>query len=412
MEHCQTIDNCFACGSNNLNLVFDLGTQPLANSYKLSPTDDELMFPLGINSCQHCHHVQLTHLINPDLLFKDYAYMSGVSKTGLEFFKWFAEMSFNYFPDKPTTILDIGCNDGSQLNYYKEHGLETYGVDPAENLFTITSQNHNIICNYFKKGLIDKQFDIVTVQNAFAHNSNQLELLENIKPNVKDTGYIFATTSQADMLLNGEFDTIYHEHISFYNINSMNELCKRAGLNLVDVIMHPIHGRSYIFVISKTKNNEKHIQLLIDEERAKGLYSNELLVKFKNQAIDTVAKVKALVDDCRAKGIPVVGYTAPAKSSTFLNFADIKTEFIIEDTPLKQNKYTPGTNIPILGISAFDTIDQIPTVCFIIFAWNFYDEIKEKISHQRALFKNTPERSDMFVKYFPKFIVDDTPANK
>jgi SAM-dependent methyltransferase len=407
MEQCQTIDSCYACGSNNLKLVFDLGTQPLANSYKNKPTDTELMFPLGINSCHHCHHVQLTHLVNPDLLFKDYAYMSGVSKTGLEFFKWFAEMSFKYFTNKPTTILDIGCNDGSQLNYYKEHGLETYGVDPAENLHKITSQKHNVVCDYYKQGLIDKKFDIVTVQNAFAHNSNQLALLENIKSNVKDDGYIFATTSQADMLFNGEFDTIYHEHISFYNINSMNELCKRAGLNLIDVVMHPIHGSSYIFVISKTKDNEKHIQSLIDIERKKGLYDDEILIKFKNQAIEIVAKVKALVADCKAKGIPIVGYTAPAKSSTFLNFAKITVDFIIEDTPLKQNKYTPGTNIPILGISAFDDIDKKPDVCFIIFAWNFYDEIKEKIVTQRSLFKNTPDRADMFVKYFPNFTVEN-----
>jgi ubiquinone/menaquinone biosynthesis C-methylase UbiE len=406
MDNYKEITQCYACGGKNLNLVFDLGSQPLANSYKIRKDDKEEFYPLGINSCGDCHHVQITHLVNPDLLFKDYAYMSGVSKTAVAFFDWFADMSMQYFKKQPKTILDIGCNDGSQLNIYKEKfGLETWGIDPAENLSKITSKNHNIICDYYKQGLTDKQFDIVTVQNAFAHNFDQFKLLQDIKSNLKEDGICFAVTSQAKMLANGEFDTIYHEHISFYNINSMNELCKRVGLNLIDVVMHPIHGTSYIFVISKTRKDESHILKLIEQEKETGLYGQEILDNFKKKAEETARKYKEFIVECKNKKIPVVGYSAPAKSSTFLNYVKEYPKFIFEDTPLKINKYTPGTNIPIHNQFYFDEIDRYPQVCFVIFAWNFYDEIKTKIHKQRRVFKRI-NKKDIYVRYFPEFNIE------
>lgn len=401
---CQPIHNCIACGGSKLFPVFDLGEQPLANSYKLREKDDELFFPLAINACEECFHIQLTHIINPDLIYKNYSYMSGVSKTGLDFFKWFADMSLTMFDSKPKSILDIGCNDGSQLGFYKELGLETWGVDPAENLHKITSQKHNVICDYFKAGLIDKTFDMVTVQNAFAHNYDQIGLLNSIKQNLKDDGLLFIATSQGDMIFNGEFDTIYHEHISFYNINSMDKLCKRAGLNLIDVRRHPIHGNSYIFVISKTKTNTEHINQLIEHERSLGLYSKELMIKFKEKAIETVEKLRAHVESYEKMGITVVGYAAPAKGNTFLNYAKIKPKFIIDDTPLKQNKYTPGMSVPISGgHNMFDEIDRQAQVCFIVLAWNFYDEIKTKIIRHRKFFTNSIDKTDIFIRCFPEF---------
>jgi len=399
MMECQTIDSCIACGSQDLESVFDLGNQPLANSYKNNADDNELMFPLGINSCKHCSHVQLTHLVNPNLLFTDYAYMSGVTKTQLDFFKWFSDLSKKYVNAKST--LDIGCNDGSMLNFFKEMGLETWGVDPAQNLFPLSSKNHHIICDFFESHLVNRKFDLITVMNAFAHNYNQLNLLNNISDCLEDNGILMVTTSQADMLLNGEFDTIYHEHLSFYNIKSMNELCKRANLNLIDVIRHPIHGSSYIFIISKTKTNQQHLQNLMLIEEEKGLYGKEILNNFKNTATETIKKVKEFFKECESNEIPIIGYGAPAKSSTFLNCAGVKPLFIVEDTPLKQNKYTPGLSILMKNQNeSFELMKKYEKVCFIILAWNFYPEIKRKILQHR------PNGKDLFFKYFPKVEVE------
>jgi SAM-dependent methyltransferase len=399
MPDYDPILECIACGHKDLLPAFDLGWQPLANTYKTDASVAEHTYPLAINSCNHCRHIQLTHKVKSELLFKDYAYVSGVSKTALEFFDWFAHMSLKYFEQPPQSVLDIGCNDGSQLDCYKNLGMHTCGVDPAQTLYPHTSQRHNVICDFFRAGLVDGMFDIITVQNAFAHNSNQLELLENIKPLMKDSSVLFAVTSHADMLVNGEFDTIYHEHLSFYNIQSMRYLCTRAGLHLTDVRKHPIHGGSYIFVIQTQSRNADHVQHCVDLEKDKGLYSLEILKTFRQKAILCVNNTREFVQQCHNLNIPVVGYAAPAKSSVFLNYSRIKPQMIIEDTPLKQNTHSAGMNVPILPPSAFEKLQEYEKVCFIVLAWNFYPEIQNKILQRR------PNKQDVFVKYLPHFEV-------
>lgn len=401
MTNYKILDNCVACGSNELKSFFDLGLQPLANSYKKSKNEHEKFFPLGVNFCKNCFHVQLTHVVNPDLLFRDYSYVSGVNKPMLEFFEWFAEMSVNKFINKPKTVLDIGCNDASQLDYYKKLGLETYGVDPAENLFVNTSKRHNIVCDYFKNGLLNKKFDLVTIQNAFAHNYDQLEMLLAAKSVLADNGLLFIQTSQGDMITNGEFDTIYHEHISFYNINSMNEICKRANLNLVDVIRHPIHGNSYIFIISKNQTNHDHIQNLINQEKTLGYYSYDTFTAFGMKANQNVSKIKNKVNELKNKGYKIVGFGAPAKGNTFLNFSKLELDFIIDETPQKKNKYTPGMGIPIYGLESFDDIEHNHPVCFLVLAWNYYPTIKQKIMRQRNMFHM--HHNDVYLTYFPEY---------
>ena len=216
---CTPITECIACGSHALVPVLDLGYQPLANSYKKNKEDPEQAFPLAINRCTSCYHVQLTHQVNPELMFKDYAYVSGTAKTQLDYFDWFVEHIVRMYGRTPRTVLDIGCNDGSFLNAWGGTGATTYGVDPAENLYPVSSKNHNVHLGFFTGNEYPGiKFDVITCMNAFAHNANQLELLVHARDRLNENGLIFCTTSQADMILNGEFDTIYHEHLSFYNI--------------------------------------------------------------------------------------------------------------------------------------------------------------------------------------------------
>ena len=120
----------------------------------------------------------------------------------------------------------IACNDGTQLNYFKDKGFKTYGIDPAENLHKLSSKNHTVICDYFNVDKFDRQFDVITAQNVFAHNSNPREFLEHCGELMHEESVLYIQTSQAEMILNNQFDTIYHEHVSFFNINSMNELSR------------------------------------------------------------------------------------------------------------------------------------------------------------------------------------------
>jgi len=381
------IKKCLACGSVDLIPVLDLNDQPLANSYKKSKDEPEASYPLKINRCEHCYHVQLTHVVNPDLIYKNYLYVSGTTKTYVDYMDWYADFVCEQFNVFPQSVLDIGCNDGSQLDKFKARGLETFGVDPAENLFELSSKNHNVTCGYFDEKY-SQPVDIITIQNAFAHNPNPLELLKNCKKNLNIDGLIFIQTSQADMILNDEFDTIYHEHISFYNIKSMMFLCNRAGLNLIDVIKTPIHGTSYIFVISADTSAPANIKNLVEIETNAGLYNKETYTRYSKNCVDMVEKFREVVEEHRTNGYKIVGYGAPAKGNTFLNFAKVPLDMIIDDNPMKQGLYTPGSSIGIVGSEVLKSFEEHDRILFIPLAWNFFKEIRERIIKQRNNFND------------------------
>lgn len=402
------IDSCLACGNKELIPVLDLGDQPLANTYT-KKRQELTKFPLNINRCSHCFHVQLSVSVDPDLMFKEYLYVSGTSKTMTEYFKWFARYTVEYskmlFKNDNLHVLDIGCNDGTQLDIYKnELNCQTQGIDPAENLFPISSQKHNIICDYFDDRTLAMLIepDIIVAQNVFAHNYNPLEFMQNVKTLMHDKSLFFIQTSQANMILNNEFDTIYHEHISFYNIKSMNELCKRSGLNLIDVIKSPLHGTSYIFVISKDLERKSNIDNLIAMEEVAGLYKSSTYENYRTQTENNKLRLKETIDILLAQGYKFIGYGAAAKGNTFLNYMNLDTNpyYIIDDNPLKHNLYTPGTQVQITSIDVLDTFGSNEKILFLPLAWNFFNEIRGKIKSKRN------NENDLFLMYFPKVIIN------
>lgn len=416
MENCKQLFQCVACGSENLELVLDLGKQPHANSYKINKDDFQPEFPLAINRCTSCNHVQLTHAVDPKMMFEDYLYVSGTSKTGRDHFEQFAkdtvELSTKYLEKrKPLIVLDVGCNDGTQLDYYKQLGLTTYGVDPAKNLHDTSSKNHEVHCGFFDDNFVNWtsesyaynpiNFDIITAQNVFAHGADPLGFLQTAKKVMHNDSLLFVQTSQANMIKNNEFDTIYHEHISFFNVNSMNELCKRAGMFLLDVKWYPIHGTSFVFVIGKTSNRKNvfdpfAIHRYREEEQEAGLYDRQTYIDYANKCNEIVAKLKYETDYVQQNmiGWHVIGYGAAAKGMTLLNYSKIKLDFVIDDNPLKQGRYTPGAGIPIVSIDKLDEIKD--TTLFVPLAWNFFDEIKSKIK------KKHDHQYDQFITYFPE----------
>lgn len=407
MTDCTSIDHCLACGSSDLEFQLDLGNQALANACIDNLQIDESMFPLAVNRCRHCNHLQLTHAVNPALIYTHYLYVSGTSKTGRDHFEWFANFARESMDFWPITVLDIGCNDGTQLDYFKALGMQTTGVDPAENLYSTSSKNHKIYCNFFDTELTDRLikdevfFDIAVSQNNFAHNPDPLTYLKNIERLLRHNGKFFIQTSQADMVVNNEFDTIYHEHINYFNINSMNELCKRAGLYLEDVVKCPIHGTSYIFIISKSRGRPERIKNLIALEASQGLMSAD---RYNNWAA-TVNNMKdelvGQVDTYReGHGWRVIGYGAAAKGNTLLQYTGLQVEAIIDDNPLKQGLYSPGRNVPIVSIDYLDKFTDDDKIMFVPLAWNFYNEIRNRIKQKR----NNP--GDRFVRYFPTVEVE------
>ena len=244
-------------------------------------------------------------------------------------------------------------------------------------------------------------FDVIVAQNSFAHNPDPLSYLKSIAQIMHNDSEFFIQTSQADMVLNNEFDTIYHEHINFFNINSMNELCKRAGLHLADVVKCPIHGTSYIFVIRKNKGRPAHIKNLIALEASKGLMSakryNEWTRSVEDMREELVGRVEAY---SQGHGYRVIGYGAAAKGNTLLQYTKLKVEAIVDDNPLKQGLYSPGENIPIVNIDYLDQFGEDDKIMFVPLAWNFYEEIRSKIKAKRN------NVGDRFARYFPEVEIE------
>lgn len=392
----QTLTNCLCCDSNNLFMAFDLGRQPLANSYLVSIDQNEDYYPLGINYCEKCGHVQLTHAVDPDLLFKNYLYVSGTTKTLRDYFDDFVLLTQKYTGVKQNlSVLDIACNDGSQLDSFKKLGYNTFGIDPAENLFSESSKKHTIICDYFNSQSLNKfkqDFDIIVAQNVFAHNSYPLEFLKSAKERLKPNGYIFIQTSQAKMIEHGQFDTIYHEHISFFSTKSMTNLVNRAGLYLHDCFTTPIHGTSYVFVI--TANPDLDNSLVYQENNTIEAVRTKLMITdFVYKSQKCVENIKETIEIVRQKGFPVVGYGAAAKGNTVLNYGKITLDYIVDDNPLKQHLYTPGQKIKIVSLDFINQIYGKESICWLPLSWNFFEEIKRKIISQR------PQNNDTFINF-------------
>lgn len=388
------LKNCLCCDSTNLRLILDLKTQPLANSYLKSPDDSEQYYPLELNYCTDCTHLQLSYSVDPELLFKNYLYVSGTTQTLRNYFQQFAQAAISDI-DKPKhelCVLDIACNDGSQLDAFKTLGCSTYGIDPAQNLHELSSKNHTVIADYFNTDSLTKlevkQFDIIVAQNVFAHNRYPQEFLRLCKQHLAPGGRIYVQTSQADMVQYGQFDTIYHEHISFFNTRSLVTLARKTGLYLEKVKKPSIHGTSYVFVLSKDPAHDNSTYWC-DCEPDQTL---PIVQKFARHAVQVVTNLQAELikySDCL-----LVGYGAAAKGNTLLNFGEINLNYIVDDNPLKVGLYTPGRKVPIVSLDQVINLAGDKPVVWVPLSWNFFDEIQRRVLEKY-------KKPTIFVKYFP-----------
>jgi SAM-dependent methyltransferase len=390
----KELNACVACGESSLVATLDLGSQPLANDF-LAPGSVLDAYPLKLMRCKNCFHSQLSIAVDPARLFREYSYVSGTSETLSNYFEKLTKNIVTRF-GSGKKILDIGSNDGSFLEKFAQSDWLTLGVDPAVNLIPESAARNVItVPTFFDRRiatLLTDDFDVIVAMNVFAHTQNPLEILNGISRCLADSGRVFIQTSQANMLMTGQFDTVYHEHISFFSVRSMKALLERANLSLVDVSIVPIHGMSYLWEIQKNGIHGSDIQRE-QEEITLGIYGERIYEEFSSLALAKAHEVKSTVIKYREQGFKIVSYGAAAKGNTFINFADITFDYILDDTPQKIGKMSPAGKCMVSDPSILTGI-QGPLLV-IIPAWNFGQEIITKIRTLR------PNHEDLSLTYFP-----------
>lgn len=406
MRTVRPLTQCLACGGGDLRPVLSLGRQALANSYRAGAEVGTAQpeYELALNGCPACFHCQLSAAVAPELLYKHYVYVSGTTSTLREYFDWFADRLQATSPPVPgRAVLELACNDGSLLEVLRARGYDVLGVDPAENLRELTrAKGLDVLCDYWgttAADRIDRKFDVQVAMNVLAHGPDPLDFLSACRSCLAPGGRVFVQTSQAFMIDRGEFDTIYHEHHSFFSTRSMQALAERAGLRVVAAEHVPVHGTSLLFTLAADLPVDPSVDRMLAEEARRGLYDPATYDRFAAAARQVRDRFAEIVAAHRAEGYEAVGYGAAAKANTFLQWAAERGDgaglaAVVDDNPLKQGLYTPGTLLPIVPPDALAAIG--PPVLHVVTAWNFRDEILRRI---RAV-RDRPD--DRFVAYFPE----------
>lgn len=379
---CKTVNCCRVCNNKEITAIFNLGEQPLANSFCDSIYQND-KYPLKLMLCSQCYHLQLSNVINPDIIYKNYIYVSGTSKTLIDYFRWFADNTYNTV-GKIGTVLEIACNDGSQLDIYRENGWVTIGVDPAENIYTnITKhKDHDIYCDYWNSNTASsikykyKNVDVIVAQNVFAHTDDIHLFMKNCYDIMSNESVLFIQTSQALMIQNNQYDTVYHEHLSFFSVKSMNTIVNIHNMYIHKVTLTDIHGTSFLFEIRKTFSDVGIHE--VEKEQASGIHSVDFYTTYVENCKIRGSKLVNDINKFKDDGYTIISYGASAKGNTLLNHLNITNiEYIVDDNEAKWSKFTPGSNIPIYNPEKLSTLNG--KVAIVMLTWNFMDEIVEKI---------------------------------
>ncbi|MEK6876439.1 MAG: class I SAM-dependent methyltransferase [Nanoarchaeota archaeon] len=400
MDTYKKVARCRVCGSEELINYFDLGKTPLANS--LVELKDkgkkEKKFPLEVLYCKNCSLSQLSIVVDPKILFLRYVYRSSMSKT---FQAHCAEMADSVIsllgPSKKELVVDIASNDGCLLEQFKKRGFRVMGVEPAENIAKIAnSKGIETLCKFWDDGVAEtilKKYGkakVITATNVFAHVDDLSSFLKAVSILLDENGlFIIEVPYLYNLLAKNEFDTIYHEHLSYFLVKPLKVLLDRNKLKIFRVEKYSIHGGSLrVFASKGNLKGDGSLRRLLEFEDKKGLYSTKSYRDFEAGAKEIKKNLLKLLAELAYKNKKIAAFGASAKGNTLLNYCGIDSKLIravIDDTPEKQNHIYPGTGIKIVDRSYLDK--EKPDYVLLL-AWNFADEIIKKLeSAHRGKFR-------------------------
>lgn len=389
---------CRMCKSHQLQKFLDLDYTALSDNFlKEEQLDEpEIFFPLSVYSCLNCGLSQLGYVVSPELMFNEnYPYDSSTTKTGTTHFTNMGMSICKRFNLKSDSlVIDVGSNAGVLLTGFKSQGMKVLGIEPSSNIAKIAINSKiDTMIDFFSEKLVKKiikqygNASVITGTNVFAHINDLDDFMKTCDHLLLDDGIIVIEAPYLlNLIENLEYDTIYHEHLSYISVKPMIEFCKKFNFELFDVEEHKIHGGTLRYFIGR-KNKQKiseNVSKFIKLESNKQVYSEKKLQSFSESVKNHRNSLQQLLHDLKKNGKKIVAISAPAKGNTLLNYCKIGPElldYVTERNPLKIGKYTPGMHIPVFSD---DELLKNPPDYALILAWNFADEIiKNNSEYQR-----------------------------
>ncbi len=375
---------CRVCDSKALDMVIDLGEQPWCNNFlKKEEIGKEPFYPLRVLYCQDCHTSQLDFTVKKEIMFGDHTYLSGVTKSLSEHFRNVAaEVDSRFFAHQKTkSVLDIGSNDGTQLKHFQSLGYEVLGVESSKTTSKLANEAGVPTLNEFfnqetMRG-IGKQFDLFNAAGVFFHLEELHSVCRAIKDGLKKDGvFVVQFLYMKSIMENLAFDQIYHEHLLYYTLETIEKLLNRHGLEMFDATLQTIHGGSIVGYVGHTGSRPISDQLkkMRNKEDVSGCNTIGAYRDFDMRI--KLMKEENLVYLRKAKknGKKVFGFGAPVKGNTMLNYFDVGPdliEYLVEKNQLRRGLYSPGMHIPL---EMEDELTEFPDIYYVL-AWNFKKEI-------------------------------------
>ena len=389
---------CRACEQELNHTFVDLGASPLSNSY-LAADGLEAMephYPLKVLLCTHCWLVQLGAVIKPENIFSDYAYFSSFSETWLLHAKDYVEKMVQRFEfNEGHKVIEIASNDGYLLQYFAQRGIPVLGIEPAENVAKVAvAKGVETLVKFFgvetakKLAAEGKKADLLLGNNVLAHVPALNDFIEGMKIALKPDGVITMEFPHLMRLMSGnQFDTIYHEHFSYFSFISVEKAFARHSITLFDVEELSTHGGSLRIYGCHEGDATCPITDNVDELRNRELSAGfdriETYQGFAKQVEESKRNLLEFLIEAKRQAKTVVGYGAPAKGNTLLNYCGVRTDFLdytVDRSPHKQGHFLPGTRIPIF---APEKIRETKPDYVLILPWNLKDEIASQMAHIR-----------------------------
>jgi len=388
---------CRVCKNKRLYKFLKLGPIPPANRFLKQEQLllKEPFYPLDIYFCPKCGLVQLRDVVSSETLFKDYVYLTGMSMTMKQHFHQLAvEVVNDINLNKDDLVIDIGSNDGTLLKGFKQLGTKTLGVEPATNLALIAEREGIETLNDFfsvklAKNIVERKGHarVITGTNVFAHINDLDEILRAVDSLLTNNGiFIIEVPYLVDLLSKTEFDTMYHEHLSYFSLKPLVTLFRRFKMELSDVKRIPVHGgsiRCYVRRAPSAIQNSVYQLLTLEEDLKLGSFDTYL--EFDVRVRNIRSQLTSLLKKLKREGHKIIGYGAAAKGNTLLNYCKIGPDildYIVDNTPFKQGLYTPGMHIPV--VPCHRIVKDLPDYTLLL-AWNYLDEILKKEQKYREL---------------------------